>query len=157
MKHTILFLMLISSLVTTRLLAQSDLRGHIYYQLPESVKEKLAEQLDQSITKEKQTMLFYCYYRMHGDTVVIVLSHCYKNKPTKLYNEIVFRSNRFFKINNMELPILLESDITMSSSFVEFKGDNIESNTILIPKGLEIIYEIQKDGHCRIISTGISQ
>lgn len=94
---------------------------------------------------------------MHGDTVVIVLSHCYKNKPTKLYNEMVFWSNRFFKIKNMNLPILLESDMKMSSSFVEFKGDDIESNTIFIPKGFEIIYEIQKDGHCRIISTGISQ
>lgn len=157
MKHTILFLIFISSLGINTSIAQSDSKGHIYYQLPESVKEKLAERLDQFIANESQTMLFYCYYRMHGDTVVIVLSHCYKNKPTKLYNEMVFWSNRFFKIKNMNLPILLESDMKMSSSFVEFKGDDIESNTIFIPKGFEIIYEIQKDGHCRIISTGISQ
>jgi len=70
---------------------------------------------------------------------------------------MAFLSNRFLKIKDIDLPIVLESDIMMSSSFVEFRGDNIESNTILIPKGFEIIYEIQKDGDCRIISTGISQ
>jgi len=157
MKHTILLLMSISFLRIIDASAQSDSKHHIYYQLPASVKDKLAEKIDQSDAKERQTMLFYCYYRIHGDTVVIVLSHCYKNKPTKVYNEMVLSSNRFFSVKNMDLPILMESDIKMSSSFVEFKGDDIESNTIFIPKGFEIIYEIQKDGHCRIISTGISQ
>lgn len=150
MKTQYLFLLCFSTCLNT--FAQDVKNDCIVYHIPYSVRNIFDEEMkhNRSIGKNSQYS-YYVYLFDYGDTVKLVLSKYDKRNPDAISRKIVLKSNRYVKMNEINLPILLQSDIKMSDAAIKIDGDTLRHETLFIPKGLQVDYMITDQGLCKIL------